>query len=152
MRLRKAVMVLAPALFAWATVAQTLPDGPGKELVETICSACHSLTNITTQQKTKEEWRAKVTEMLQEETDVTGPERESIVTYLAEHFPKAAKINVNKARANELAAALDLTPKAAEAIVRYRDEKGSFKTLDDLKKVPGVDSAKIDANKDRVQF
>ena len=53
MRLR---ILLSIPIFAAAVAAQTLPDGPGKELVETICSACHSLANVTTQQKTREEW------------------------------------------------------------------------------------------------
>ena len=149
MRLR---ILLSIPIFAAAVAAQTLPDGPGKELVETICSACHSLSNVTTQQKTREEWQAKVTEMLQEETDVTGPERETILNYLAAHFPKAGKINVNKAEAKELESALDVSSKGAAAIVRYREEKGNFKSLGDLKKVPGIDSAKIDAKKDRLEF
>ena len=149
MRLR--IALIAPVLAVTAS-AQTLPDGPGKELVQTICSACHSLINVTTQQKTREEWQAKVTEMLQEETDVTGPERETIVNYLSAYFPKTPKINVNKAAAKELAAALDLSTKDSQAIVRYREEKGNFKTLDDLKKVPGLDAANLESKKDRLEF
>jgi len=146
---------MAPAMFVAVAGAQGLPDGPGKELVETICTACHSPANITTQQKTKEEWQAKVTEMLQEEPDVTGPERETIVTYLAAHFPKTSvseKVNINKASAKELETALGFSSKAAEAVVRYREEKGNFKTLDDLKRVPGLDAAKIESQKDRLEF
>lgn len=144
-------MLLAGAV---GVTAQALPDGPGKELVETICSACHATVIITQQQKTKEEWQAKVTEMLQEEPDVTEQERETIVTYLAAHFPKdqAAKVNVNQASAKDLAATLELSMKDAEGIVRYRDEKGNFKTVDDLKKVPGLDAAKIDTKKDSLEF
>jgi competence protein ComEA len=40
----------------------------------------------------------------------------------------------------------------AEAIVRYREEKGSFKTLDDLKKVPGIDPGKLEAKKASLEF
>ena len=34
----------------------------------------------------------------------------------------------------------------------YREKHGKFKTLDDLKKVPGVDAKKLDAKKDRIAF
>ena len=40
----------------------------------------------------------------------------------------------------------------AAAIVRYRAEHGDFKSVEDLKKVPGVDAAKIEARKDRLSF
>jgi competence protein ComEA len=36
--------------------------------------------------------------------------------------------------------------------VTYRQQNGSFKTLDDLKNVPGVDAAKVDARKARLSF
>ena len=40
----------------------------------------------------------------------------------------------------------------ADAVVTYRTEQGGFKTIDDLKKVPGIDGAKIEARKDRLMF
>jgi DNA uptake protein ComE-like DNA-binding protein len=36
--------------------------------------------------------------------------------------------------------------------VRYREMKGEFKTLDDPKKVPSMDAAKIEKTKNRVEF
>jgi len=45
-----------------------------------------------------------------------------------------------------------VAPEVAEAIVRRRTDKGPFKTIDDLKAVPGVVSAAIDARKDRLIF
>jgi hypothetical protein len=86
------LLLLATALTA---TAQSLPEGPGKELAEVICSSCHSTERIVTKQWTKPQWQAKVLEMLQEELDVTQPERDKIVEYLAKSFP--AKVNVNKA-------------------------------------------------------
>jgi competence protein ComEA len=132
--------------------AQTLPDGPGRELFQTICSECHEPTKVIGQHKTKAEWQAKVTEMLQEDQDVTSQEREIIVNYLAASFPSLAKVNVNKATAADLEAALEIPGKDAQAIVRYREENGAFKSLEDLKKVVGLDAAKVDGWKDRVEF
>jgi competence protein ComEA len=140
----------AGVLLASIAAAQSLPEGPGKELVETICSECHEATRVIGQQRTKADWLLKVTEMLQEDQDVTQIERDTIIDYLAAHFPK--KVNVNKADAKELENGLEISAKEAEAIVHYRADKGSFKTVDDLKKVPGLDSAKVEARKERLEF
>jgi len=137
-------------VFSIATAAQSLPEGPGKDLVEAVCTVCHTLERVAAKQATKAEWQDMVLEMLQEDPDITQQERDRIVEYLARSFP--AKINVNQAAAKDLAGALDLSAKDADAIVRYRAEHGSFKTVDDLKKVPGVDTGKIDAHRDHLDF
>jgi competence protein ComEA len=98
------------------------------------------------------QWEAKITEMLQEEPDVTAPERAAIAEYLAANFKPGGMIYVNKAKAKDLEAALELSSVDAAALVRYRDEHGSFNTLDDLKKVPGLDAAKVEAFKGRLDF
>ena len=137
---------------AWSAWAQTPPDGPGKDVFESVCSLCHAPTAVLGKQWTRTQWEEKVREMLQEETDVTAPERAAIVEYLAANFTPGGKIYVNKAKAKDLEAALELSSAEAAAFVRYRDENGSFKTLDDLKKVPGLDTAKIEVRKDRLDF
>jgi competence protein ComEA len=103
-------------------------------------------------QWTREQWELKVTEMLQEEPDVTRAERAAIVEYLAANFKPGGKIYINKAEAKDLEAALEISASNAEAIVRYRRAQGEFKSFDDVKKVPGLDSAKIEAKKDRLVF
>jgi competence protein ComEA len=130
---------------------QTLPDGPGKETFQMVCSMCHSPDAVIGKQGSKQWWQSKVTEMLQEVTDVPSSDVDAIVAYLAKNFP-IVKINVNKAAAKDLESSLELTTKESEAIVQYRDAHGNFKTLDDLKKVPGLDSAKIESKKDRLEY
>lgn len=131
--------------------AQTLPDSPGKETFVMICSMCHSPTAVIGKQGTRQWWQLKVTEMLQEETDIPGSDVDTIVAYLAKNFP-IVKTNVNKASAKDLETGLELTSKESEAIVNYRAANGNFKTLDDLKKVPGLDAVKIESKKDRLEF
>jgi len=141
-------------LLGWLALgacAQTLPDGPGKETFQMVCSMCHAPDAVIGKQGTRQWWQSKVTEMLQEVTDVPEPDVEVIVTYLAKNFP-IVKINVNKATAKDLETGLELTSKESEAIVRYREAKGNFKTLDDLKRVPGLDAVKIESKKDRLEF
>ena len=142
-RIPKAVSSFALRLLVAATTittiaqpsrAEGLPDGPGKDLVEAICSECHTTERITTQQLTKPQWADKVLEMLQEAPDVKQSERDTIVEYLAKNFP--AHANVNKAGAKELQATLEISSESASAIVSYRQKNGAFKTLDDLRKFP----------------
>jgi competence protein ComEA len=144
--------VLFLALFAVNASAQSLPESAGKDVFVSVCSLCHAPTAPMGKQWTKAQWETKVTEMLQEEPDVTPQERAAILGYLSENFKPGGKIYINKAGAKDLETALELSAGQAEAIFRYREETGGFKTVDDLKKVPGVDAAKIDAKKSLLEF
>jgi competence protein ComEA len=148
--LRLLLAAIAVTAAAPLARAEGLPDGPGKDLVEAVCSECHTTERIAAQQLTKPQWADKVLEMLQEAPDVKQSERDTIVEYLAKSFP--ARANVNKADAKTLQVILDISSKSAIAIVSYRQNHGSYKTLDDIKKVPGVDAAKLDAKRDIIDF
>jgi len=82
---------LAVITFAATAAAQSpppvLPEGQGKELVEAVCTACHTLERVVAKRATKAEWQDKVLEMLQEDPDITQQERDQIVEYLAKAFP-----------------------------------------------------------------
>jgi competence protein ComEA len=148
-----AALAICTALFLTVAEGQEkLPKGAGRETLLRVCGACHSAENVAGMAKTREEWGAVVGEMAADGAQGTDDEFNEIVDYLATHFPKAPKINVNKATAADLATGLELSVKEAEAIVRYREEKGSFKSVEDVEKVPGVDTKKIEAKKDRLTF
>jgi competence ComEA-like helix-hairpin-helix protein len=144
------VVRFAFVLVGSAALGQTLPDSPGKDLVEAVCTAGHDTARIIAKQATKAEWQAKILEMLQECPDVTQGERDQIAAYLAKNFPK--HVNVNTAPAKEIETALEISSTQAEAIVQYREQKGALHTAEDLKKVPGFDSAKVEAIKNRLEF
>jgi competence protein ComEA len=74
--------------------------------------------------------------------------------YLATHFAAAElpRINVNTATAIELESGLTLRRSQAAAIVAYRAAHGFFKSSEDLKKVPGLDGARIEAKRERLAF
>jgi cytochrome c5 len=84
-------LIMFTAAVVGTTAAQSpppaLPEGPGKELVEAVCTACHSLERVVAKRATKAEWQDKVLEMLQEDPDITQQERDQIVEYLAKTFP-----------------------------------------------------------------
>jgi len=143
---------------AWSQTS--LPEGKGKDLVEVTCSACHGLTHVTNGRNSKENWHYVVRDMVDRGALLDDDEITIVVEYLAQHFgpAKAAegsasgKVNVNKATAKELVAALGLSEKEAEAVVQYRQRNGNFATWEDLKKVSELDSKKIEAKKDQLEF
>ena len=145
---------------AFGASAQPLPNSPGKDVFESVCGLCHDApAAVMGKQWSKTQWEAKVAEMLQEETDVTSQERTAIVEYLAANFKPGGKIYINIASAKDLETLLDLPARDAEAVVHYRTEHGSFKTLADLEHalqsivaLAPADAAKIAARKDRLAF
>lgn len=134
-----------------------LPEGKGKDLVESACSQCHGFERIVRQSMTAEQWRGTLREMLENGATLNPDDWDAVVAYLAKNFgpdnkPSAAKVNVNKGTAEEISAGLALTSAEAGAIVAYRGENGAFKDFEDLEKVPGLDSKKIGDRKDRIAY
>ncbi|WLS78001.1 helix-hairpin-helix domain-containing protein [Erwinia pyri] len=65
----------------------------------------------------------------------------------------AARISLNQASAEELAAALNgVGIKKAEAIVSYREQYGDFTAIEQLKEVPGIGNALVERNLSRLKL
>ncbi len=62
----------------------------------------------------------------------------------------AKLININKAGKEELDSLRGVGPSLAERIVKYRDEHGPFKQVDDLVNVNGIGGAKLQKIKGQV--
>jgi len=146
------ILVTLGVCFSFAQAQERLPGGPGRETMKKVCSPCHSAENVVGLAKTREEWGRVVGEMAANGAQGTANEFNDVVDYLAEHFPKAPPVNVNKATAKDLENSLGFSVKEAEAIVRYRGEKGNFKSVEEVEKVPGVDVKKVHAREDRLAF
>jgi competence protein ComEA len=56
------------------------------------------------------------------------------------------------ATAKQFAAVLEISEDDGKAVVAYRDKQKGFKSIDDMKQVPNVDTKKIEANKDHLIF
>ena len=76
-------------------------------------------------------------------------EFDRVLRYLARNF---TKVNVNSADAAQIAPVLGVSEAAAQGVVEFRAQHGNFGNFDDLKKVPGLDSARIDERKQRIAF
>ena len=81
--------LLTLAIAALPVCAQDLPDGPGKETVMTVCTACHGLEDIVSSRHTKAEWKKVVDKMISFGAEAKDEEVEAIITYLAKNFGKA---------------------------------------------------------------
>jgi competence ComEA-like helix-hairpin-helix protein len=157
--------------------AAAMPDGAGKPIVQRACSACHALTVVTSKHASHKEWDQVVNQMVSRGADLTDDEIDTVIEYLAKNYgpldqktapstdaaappsdtaaPPAADttpVNVNKASAQELESSLGLEKSEAEALVKYREQNGNFKTWHDVAGVPGISASKIEGMEKRITF
>jgi competence protein ComEA len=125
------------------------PDAMGKAPLVKVCSNCHTAESVIQTLRTRQEWSDVIDQMSRFGAEASDKEFDQILTYLAMHF---SPIRINKAGAKDLESVLDVPAGVAEAIVSYRQANGDYKTLDDLKKVPGLDGGKVEAQKARIVF
>jgi competence protein ComEA len=145
--------VVFTVLFA-ANIWAQLPEGPGREETERLCKGCHELARSVSRRQDRDGWQTTLTKMVALGTKASDQELALILDYLTRNYPAEdiPPVNVNQAAAIELESRLSLRRSQAAAIIAYRAKNGKFKSIDDLKKVPGVDAEKIDAKKDRIVF
>jgi competence protein ComEA len=145
-----------------------MPAGAGKAIVQEKCVVCHALSVVTSKHASRKEWDQVVNQMVSRGADLTDEEIDTVIEYLSKNYgpldqtatpapaatadTSAAPVNVNKASAEDLESSLGLAKPEAEAIVKYREQKGNFKTWQDVAAVPGVPAAKIEGLQKRLTF
>lgn len=144
--MRKRFLVIVGMCIAGGAAAQD----EGKALLEKACTKCHGLAGTMRQRNTRERWSTIVDDMVSRGAEGSDAELEKIVDYLAKTL--GPKLAVNRATEEELAAGLGVSRETAAAIAEYRRRNGNFKAIDDLKKVPSIDSALLDKKKDALDF
>lgn len=142
------------AVVAGTGWADSLPEGYGKAATVRVCGKCHSPERAASLHQKRSAWEDTIVKMMKLGADGSNEEFEAILTYLSTHFgPEApAPININKADAVDLEAGLLLLRSQAKAVIEYRTEHGDFKSLDDLRNVPGLDFQKVESKKSRLVF
>jgi competence protein ComEA len=145
----------AVAFFAAAGLlpAQNI-DGPGREATQRVCSGCHDLSRSFSLRLDRDGWKAEVNKMMSMGADASEADYAQIIDYLATNFPADAlpPLNANKASAIDFESRLSLKRSQAAAVIAYRNKNGPFRSIDDLKKVPGIDTSKVDAKKNVIVF
>ena len=131
------------------TPEEAARDAAEYAALQRVCAGCHGLDVIETGFRTREEWNSTINLMKGNGAEGTAEQFKQLSDYLVRYH---SSLNVNKASADEIKAWLDVDVKVAQAVVDYRTANGAFKTIEDLKKVPGIDAAKVEARKNRAQF
>lgn len=151
--LRGAIVLGLVSALTGTAFAQ-LPDGPGKDTVVKVCGTCHEPNRAAALRLTREGWEQTVADMRWRGAKGTDEEFATVIEYLVANFlgEAPAKLNMNRATSVELESVVLLLRKEASALIACRDKTGGFKSVDDIKKCPGVDVKKIDAAKDRITF
>ncbi len=147
-------MMALPLACAAVLPAQELAPGDGKDVVERVCAPCHGLYNLVRRPRTRAAWEQTVENMRGMGAKGSDADFRMVVDYLARAYGVSLpdKVNLNKAGYRLLTSFFALFPEEAEAIVKYREENGPFRALEDLKKVPRLEYRKVEAKKDRVEF
>lgn len=131
-----------------------MPDGPGKTETQKFCSTCHELDKSLSLKQDRAGWQRTVEKMVAFGMKTTDAEVNTVIDYLTRSYPAddVPRLKVNSAEAIEFESILSLKRSQAAAVIKYREKIGKFKTIADLKKVPGIDPARIEAKKDRLIF
>ena len=87
------VSTIAIAAAAWGAVQNAqplLPEGEGKKILETACTVCHSLKEVTKFQGyySRENWRDIVRTMIADGAELKDAQIPVLVDYLTQTFPK----------------------------------------------------------------
>ncbi len=156
MLISKRLFLLLPAGFAafTCTAKADLPEGYGKAATVRVCGTCHSPERATTLHQDRQAWEETVTKMAKLGAQGTDDDFDAVLSYLSKNFGEEVPgpININKATLVDLQTTLLLRRSQANALLQYRMQHGDFQSLDDLRKVPGLDLAKIQAKKSRIVF
>ena len=81
-----------------------------------------------------------VEDMIARGSKGTEDELSLVAEYLSKYL---GKVSVNTATAKEVQDGLKISEKDAQAIVSWREQHGKFKNFEEVRKVPGLDAAKI---------
>ena len=85
------LLVAAALLCSAAPVnAQSFPEGPGRNILETQCSTCHTPDIVRTPHRSADEWRDVVLAMNDLGAKVTEEQFPVLVDYLAKNFSRSA--------------------------------------------------------------
>jgi competence protein ComEA len=142
----------SPSAPAAAPSGEGLPDGPGKDVMVRTCGVCHEPRRAASVRLTRDGWSSVLDDMIRRGAKGSDEDFAAILDYLTANFLGEAPrpLNLNSAAQIDFESVLELLRREAAAIVAYREKHGAFKSVVDLKKVPGLDFKKIDSKRDRI--
>ena len=150
------IRVCGYALGVWMIAAPAgaqsqLPEGKGKDATVKVCGTCHPADRGASVRLTRAGWQEVIAKMLTLGAKGTDAELQEVLDYLSTHFKgdAMAPLNLNRATSIELEAVVGMLRRESKVWMAAR-QKTPCATLEDLKKVDGVDFAKIEKRRDRL--
>jgi alcohol dehydrogenase (cytochrome c) len=128
---------------------QGFPAAPGRDLTLRTCTSCHGAGLWSGSHLSERGWADTIDRMRVRGLVLTDDEHRTVLDYLTKNF---GITNVNTASAAEMIRGLRITQRQAENIVSYREKNGPFKSLEDLKRIEGLEPAAVDARKNMIVF
>jgi competence protein ComEA len=143
---------IAPGTERIAAAQAQLPEGPGRAETVRICGTCHPPDRAASVRLTRAGWQEVIGKMVGLGAKGSDEELEAVLNYLSTNFKGEARkpLNLNTATSVDLESIGGFLRKESAAWIQARTKQGPCKTLDDLKKVPGVDFKKIEERRDRL--
>jgi competence protein ComEA len=148
--LKTAWYIIAAALASGVALSQDAKPAAAEERTtfETVCGACHD-SSMASELRAEADWKDTIAVMIKTGAKGSPEQFELVLRYLLHNL---TKVNVNTAPPAEIEPVLAVSTATAQAIVRRRTEKGAFQSLDELKRMPGVDAELLESRKDRIVF
>jgi Helix-hairpin-helix motif len=116
--------------------------------VEAVCTRCHGVGLFMNKPRTWNRWNEVFTRMTARGAHPTEQQVDHIVRYFLANL---TYVNINTSPADELSLAIGVSDAVANQIVARR-EKRKFRSLSELRSMPGVNAAVIEQRKSRIQF
>lgn len=145
--LTRAVALFVSTIFA-LPADNAREEAADKAAFQAVCGSCHALSMVEGL-RTESEWYEEVEQMIKIGAKGTDEQFDRVMSILLRTL---TKVNVNTATASQIAPVLDVSDATAQAIVKRRSEDGKFRSIEDLKKVAGVDPSKLKARSNRIIF
>jgi len=147
------VVLLSTALGTYqarAADVATLSSDVAREAksLQAVCGKCHNLQIVMNTPRSLEDWRDTMQKMVDRGASGTDDQYDDILDYLHRTM---TTIDVNSAGADELATVLN-APDAAVKLIIARRARKKFAGLTDLKTIPGIDAAALEAKSKMIYF
>jgi competence protein ComEA len=105
---------------------------------------------VTSTRYSKKFWGSVVDDMVSRGAEGSDEDVNLVINYLSRNFGKP--VNINTATAKEIETGLSFTAAESEAVVKYRTEKGAFKSYEEIVKVPGLNGELLEEQKKNIVF
>jgi competence protein ComEA len=145
--------LLSTALMCCTALCAEPPAGSTELLreaksLQAVCGKCHNLQIVMNTPRSLDDWRDTMQKMVDLGASGTDDQYDDILDYLHRTM---TTIDVNSAAADELAIVLNAAYPSVKLIIARRINK-KFVDLSDLKTIPGLDAATLDAKSKLIYF